>query len=57
MEQGTRPISIRFSEDTASLLQPGVNADPETRRIALDIAEAFAEDGDETARAFLDRHT
>jgi hypothetical protein len=57
MQQGTRPISVRFSEETAGILQPGVNADPETRRITLDIAEAFAEDGDESARAFLDRHT
>jgi hypothetical protein len=57
MDQGSRPISVRFREVTASLLEPAVDSDSETRRIALDIAEEFAEEGDDTARAFLDRHT
>jgi len=57
MELESRPQSVRFSNETVSLLRPGVNADPETRERALDIAETFAEEGDEAAREFLDRHT
>lgn len=57
MDQGSRPISLRFREETASLLEPAVASDSETRRVALDIVEEFAEDGDDTARAFLDRYT
>lgn len=58
MEQDTRPLRAKFSEETASILEPGVNdATAETRTTALDIAEQFAEDGDEAAREFLNQHT
>lgn len=53
----SRPKSARFRDETAALLRPGLDVDPETRTIALDIAEQFAEEGEERARGFLDRHT
>lgn len=53
----SRPRSVRFREETADLLRQGLDDDPETKTIALDIAEQFAEEGEETARDFLDQHT
>lgn len=58
MEHKPRPRRARFSEETAALLKPGVDSStPRIRRTALDIAEQFAEDGDDDARAFLNQET
>lgn len=57
MVQESRPNGISFSDTTARLLELGLDEDPDTRRAALDIAEAYFTDGDNTAEQFLDRHT
>jgi hypothetical protein len=57
MNEKTRPDWISFTDTTAAILEPGLDEDPETRRIALDIAEDYFSDGDDTAEQFLDEHT
>ena len=57
MTQETRPSGVSFTETTAAILGPGLNQDPETRRMALDIAEDYFSDGDDDAEQFLDEHT
>ncbi|WP_266080798.1 hypothetical protein [Haladaptatus caseinilyticus] len=56
MNQETRPDWISFTDTTAAILEPGLD-DPETRRTALDIAEDYFSDRDDTAEQFLDEHT
>lgn len=56
MEQNTRPYSVRFDEETVAVLKPALDH-PEIRGRALDIAEQFAEMGDDSAREFLDKNT
>lgn len=57
MDQETRPNWVSFTDTTAAILEPGLDEDPETRRTALDIAEDYFGDGDDTAEQFLDEHT
>lgn len=56
MNQGTRPYAISFDEETEKILKPALDH-PDIKSDALDIAEQFATDGDESAREFLDRNT
>ncbi|WP_232703510.1 hypothetical protein [Halobacterium wangiae] len=57
MDQESRPNGTSFSDTTARLLQPGLDETPDVRRAALDIAEAYFTDGNDTAEQFLDKHT
>lgn len=57
MAQDSRPNGISFSDPTASILELALDEDPDTRRAALDIAEAYFAEGDDTAEQFLDEHT
>ena len=57
MNEKTRPDWISFTDTTAAILEPGLDEGPETRRTALDIAEDYFSDGDDTAEQFLDDHT
>lgn len=57
MAQDSRPNGISFTDTTARILEPALDEVPDTRRAALDIAEAYFADGDDTAEQFLDEHT
>lgn len=57
MAQDSRPNGISFTDTTASILEPALDAGPDTRRVAFDIAEAYFADGYDTAEQFLDEHT
>lgn len=57
MAQDSRPNGISFTDTTASILEPGLDEEPDTRRAALDIAEEYFAEGDNTAEQFLDDHT
>jgi hypothetical protein len=55
--QDSRPNGISFSDMTAEILETGLDEDHDTRSAALDIAESYFTDGDDTAEQFLDEHT
>lgn len=57
MAQDSRPNGISFTDTTASILEPALDEKIDTRRAALDIAETYFADGDNTAEQFLDKHT
>lgn len=57
LAQDSRLNGISFTETTASVLEPALDEGPDTRRAALDIAEAYFADGDATAEQHLDEHT
>ncbi|WP_180271798.1 NACHT domain-containing protein [Halorubrum persicum] len=57
MNEETRPSWVSFTDTTAAILEPGLDEDPETRATALDIAEEYFSDGDDTAEQFLDNRT
>lgn len=57
MAQESRPNGISFSDTTASILETGLEENLDTRRAALDIAEAYFADGDDAAEQFLDDYT